>query len=159
MDVRIVRVRMIGRDPGEYLLPDGRNATLSFLYTSFLFGSHQYSELSEAYEGIRRLDATEGSWACHVAEAVRQNEARKVLFVRFEDLVSSPEVTLKRMIRLVVDPARVTLKAARVALAGHDAEQAFISAGVPEGAKIVALGVHKLSEGEKVRVVEKLAGL
>jgi multidrug efflux pump subunit AcrA (membrane-fusion protein) len=59
----------------------------------------------------------------------------------------------------VVDPARVTLKAARVALAGHDAEQAFISAGVPEGATIVALGVHKLSEGEKVRVVEKLAGL
>ena len=99
MDVRIVCVPMIGRDPG--LLRDGRNATLSFLYTSFLFGSHQYSELSEAYEGIRRLDATEGSWACHVAEAVRQNEARKVLFVRFEDLVSSPEVTLKRMIRFI----------------------------------------------------------
>jgi RND family efflux transporter MFP subunit len=59
----------------------------------------------------------------------------------------------------VVDSAGATLRAARVALAGYDAEQAFISAGVPEGAKIVALGVHKLSEGEKVRVVENLAGL
>ena len=59
----------------------------------------------------------------------------------------------------VVDPAGATLRAARVALTGYDAEQAFISAGVPEGAKIVALGVHKLSEGEKVRVVENLAGL
>src|SRR6516164_5369422 len=58
----------------------------------------------------------------------------------------------------VVDPAGATLRAARVALTGYDAEQAFISAGVPEGAKIVALGVHKLSEGEKVRVVENLAG-
>jgi len=59
----------------------------------------------------------------------------------------------------VVDPAGATLRAARVALTGYDAEQAFISAGVPEGAKIVALGVHKLSEGEKVRVVDNLAGL
>jgi RND family efflux transporter MFP subunit len=59
----------------------------------------------------------------------------------------------------VVDPVAATLRAARVALAGYDAEQAFISAGVPDGAKIVALGVHKLSEGEKVRVVENLAGL
>jgi multidrug efflux pump subunit AcrA (membrane-fusion protein) len=59
----------------------------------------------------------------------------------------------------VVDPAGATLRAERVALTGYDAEQAFISAGVPEGAKIVTLGVHKLSEGEKVRVVENLAGL
>ena len=59
----------------------------------------------------------------------------------------------------VVDPAGATLRAARVALTGYDAEQAFISTGVPEGAKVVTLGVHKLSEGEKVRVVENLAGL
>ena len=32
-------------------------------------------------------------------------------------------------------------------------------AGVPEGAKVVALGVHKLDQGEKVRVVDSLAGL
>jgi RND family efflux transporter MFP subunit len=51
------------------------------------------------------------------------------------------------------------VSAARVTLAGLDAEQAFIGAGVPEGARIVALGVHKLSEGDKVRPVETLAGL
>jgi hypothetical protein len=44
-------------------------------------------------------------------------------------------------------------------LAGYDAEWAFIGAGVPEGAKVVALGVHKLDQGEKVRVVDSLAGL
>jgi len=51
------------------------------------------------------------------------------------------------------------VSAARVKLAGLDAEQAFIGAGVLEGARIVALGVHKLSEGDKVRAVETLAGL
>ena len=59
----------------------------------------------------------------------------------------------------MVDPVGATLRVVRVALAGYDAEHAFIGAGVPEGAKVVALGVHKLAEGEKVRVVENLAGL
>jgi RND family efflux transporter MFP subunit len=58
----------------------------------------------------------------------------------------------------MVDPAGA-VKAVQVTLAGYDAEQAFVAAGVLEGAKIVALGVHKLSEGEKVRSVETLAGL
>ena len=44
-------------------------------------------------------------------------------------------------------------------IAGYDAEWAFIGAGVPEGAKVVALGVHKLDAGEKVHVVDSLAGL
>ena len=59
----------------------------------------------------------------------------------------------------VVDPVTATLSAARVVLAGYDAEWAFIGGGVPEGAKVVALGVHKLDQGEKVHVVDSLAGL
>src|SRR5271165_4635990 len=59
----------------------------------------------------------------------------------------------------VVNPITATLSAARVALAGYDADWAFIGAGVPEGAKVVALGVHKLGAGEKVHVVDSLAGL
>jgi RND family efflux transporter MFP subunit len=59
----------------------------------------------------------------------------------------------------VVDPVSATLKAARVALSGYDSDWAFIGAGVSEGAKVVALGVHKLGEGEKVHVVDSLAGL
>jgi len=59
----------------------------------------------------------------------------------------------------VVDPVTTTLSAAQVVLAGYDAEWAFIGGGVPEGAKVVALGVHKLDQGEKVHVVESLAGL
>ena len=59
----------------------------------------------------------------------------------------------------VVDPVSATLSAARVVLSGYDAEWAFIGSGVPEGAKVVALGAHKLDQGEKVRVVDSLAGL
>jgi RND family efflux transporter MFP subunit len=59
----------------------------------------------------------------------------------------------------VVDSVTATLSAARVALAGYDADWAFIGAGVAEGAKVVALGVHKLDAGEKVHVVDSLAGL
>jgi RND family efflux transporter MFP subunit len=59
----------------------------------------------------------------------------------------------------VVDPVTATLSAVGVALAGYDADWAFIGAGVPEGAKVVALGVHKLDAGEKVHVVDSLAGL
>jgi RND family efflux transporter MFP subunit len=59
----------------------------------------------------------------------------------------------------VVDPATATLSAARVVLAGYDSDWAFIGAGVPEGAKVVALGVHKLDQGEKVHVIDSLAGL
>ena len=59
----------------------------------------------------------------------------------------------------IVDAATQTLRAARVTLSGYDADWAFIGSGVAEGAKVVALGVHKLDEGEKVHVVESLAGL
>ena len=59
----------------------------------------------------------------------------------------------------VVDPVAATLSAARVGLAGYDSDSVFIGSGVPEGAKIVALGVHKLDQGEKVRVVDSLTGL
>ena len=59
----------------------------------------------------------------------------------------------------MVDSVTATLSAARVALTGYDADWAFIGAGVPEGAKVVALGVHKLDAGEKVHVVDSLAGL
>ena len=59
----------------------------------------------------------------------------------------------------VVNSTTATLSAARVVFSGYDAEWAFIGGGVPEGAKVVALGVHKLDQGERVRVVDSLAGL
>jgi hypothetical protein len=99
--IEIVKSHQIpaDRSPMIYLVRDGRNATLSFLYMTFLFGDHQYSELTEVYEGVWRLDATEGCWADHVGEALRQSEVRKVLFVRYEDVVSRPETALRRIIR------------------------------------------------------------
>ena len=59
----------------------------------------------------------------------------------------------------VVDPATETLRAARIALTGYNSDSAFIGGGIDEGAKVVALGVHKLDAGEKVHVVDSLAGL
>jgi Sulfotransferase domain len=98
--VEIIKSHQIpaGGSPMIYLVRDGRNATLSFLYMAFLFGGHRYFALTEAYEGIWRLGAAEGSWADHVAEAVRQSAVREVLFVRYEDVVSGPEAALQRMI-------------------------------------------------------------
>jgi hypothetical protein len=87
-----------GSDAMIYLVRDGRNATLSFLYMSFLFGGHTFSALSEVYDGIKQLDQGEGTWADHVAGALEQSERRPTLFVRYEDLVSAPEATLARLV-------------------------------------------------------------
>jgi hypothetical protein len=80
-----------------YLVRDGRNATLSFLYMTYLFGGHRFSELAEVYDGIRQLDAGQGSWADHVAQGLSQTDRRPTLFVRYEDLVREPAVTLGKL--------------------------------------------------------------
>ena len=41
----------------------------------------------------------------------------------------------------------------------EDADYAYIASGAPEGAEIVALGVHKIDATQKVRIVQTLAGL
>jgi len=58
-----------------------------------------------------------------------------------------------------VDRATGALSATPVTVAGYDADSAFVTDGVADGAEIVALGVHKLDANEKVRVVDSLAGL
>jgi hypothetical protein len=84
-----------------YLVRDGRNATLSFLYMSYLFGGHTFSALSEVYDGIRQLDEAEGSWADNVADALLLSESRPTLFVRYEDLVSAPQTALGQIARFL----------------------------------------------------------
>ena len=88
-------------DPVIYLVRDGRNATLSFLYMSLLFGGHQFSDLTEVSDAVRWLDRAEGSWADHVAQALAQNDRRPMLFVRYEDLTTQPEVALAGMIHFM----------------------------------------------------------
>jgi RND family efflux transporter MFP subunit len=58
-----------------------------------------------------------------------------------------------------VDRAGGALAATPVVVTAYDADSAYVASGVPEGAEIVALGVHKLDAKQKVRVVENLAGL
>jgi hypothetical protein len=84
-----------------YLIRDGRNATLSFLYMSLLFGGHRFTELSEVHDAIRWLDTVDGCWADHVGRALQRSETRPVLFVRYEDLIARPEAALDDMIRFM----------------------------------------------------------
>jgi len=101
--VEIIKTHQMPTEAGAmiYLVRDGRNATLSFLYMAFLFGGHRFSALSEVYDGIRHLDETEGCWADHVAQAFEQSKTRQTLFVRYEDLIGMPEETLARITRFL----------------------------------------------------------
>lgn len=100
-DVVLVKSHTLppGDDPLIYLVRDGRNATLSHLYMAFLYGGYCFSRLDEAYDAIRHLDAAEGSWAAHAAEALRQSQRRPMLFVRYEDLMRHREAALASMVR------------------------------------------------------------
>jgi RND family efflux transporter MFP subunit len=59
----------------------------------------------------------------------------------------------------VVDPASGAVTQALVRIAGYENESVLVVDGVAEGADVVALGAHKLDAGQKVRVVQNLAGL
>jgi hypothetical protein len=85
-------------DPVIYLVRDGRNATLSFLQMSLLFGGHNFLQLDQVCEAIRWLDRQAGSWSDHVALAMRARKTRPMLFVRYEDLVAAPANALDSMI-------------------------------------------------------------
>ncbi|MEA2783091.1 MAG: sulfotransferase [Rhodospirillaceae bacterium] len=86
-----------GDDDIIYIVRDGRNATLSFLYLSFLSGGHRLTKLSEAWDGIRQLDEVEGSWGEHVARALGERGRRRILFVRYEDLIRNPHDEMTRI--------------------------------------------------------------
>jgi len=58
-----------------------------------------------------------------------------------------------------VDRAAGAIAATPVVVSSYDADSAYVASGLPEGAEIVALGVHKLDAKQKVRIVENLAGL
>jgi RND family efflux transporter MFP subunit len=59
----------------------------------------------------------------------------------------------------VVDPASGAVTDTPVRIAGYETESVLVVDGVAEGAEVVALGAHKIDAGQKVRVVQDLAGL
>lgn len=111
--VHVVKTHQMpdGTDPIIYLVRDGRNATLSFLYLAFLSGGHHFSRLDDVHDAIAHLDRTEGRWTSHVTEALRQSERRPLLILRYEDLIQQPEAVLGRL----ADFLGVTLPAAVIA--------------------------------------------
>jgi RND family efflux transporter MFP subunit len=58
----------------------------------------------------------------------------------------------------VVNRASGAVTQTRVHIAGYENESALIVDGVADGAEVVALGAHKLDAGQKVRIVQNLAG-
>ena len=96
--------------PMIYLVRDGRNATLSFLYMGFLFGNHGYSSRADLGEAIRKLDKSEGSWADHVSRALRWGNESQKLVVRYEDLVRDPHDAIRGVARFLggsIDPTAI----------------------------------------------------
>jgi RND family efflux transporter MFP subunit len=59
----------------------------------------------------------------------------------------------------VVDRASGAVTETPVRIAAYENESVLVVGGVAEGADVVALGAHKLDAGQKVRVVQNLAGL
>lgn len=52
----------------------------------------------------------------------------------------------------VVDPAAMTVKAQPIVVAGADANEVIVAAGVQPGQRVVTAGVHALTPGQKVRL-------
>ena len=80
-----------------YILRDGRNATLSFLYMNFLAGGHSFSRPNQTWDAIRQLDEQEGSWSEHVGKILRQRRERRIIFLRYEDLIANPQAEISRV--------------------------------------------------------------
>jgi hypothetical protein len=80
-----------------YLVRDGRNATISFLYLTFLAGGHRLSRREELAAGLRLMVRSDPSWGEHARAALRAAAGREVLFVRYEDLIADPGAELLRI--------------------------------------------------------------
>lgn len=104
------------KDDVIYLVRDGRNASLSFLYMKFLMGNHRYSALHEMGTALRYLDADEGSWAQHVALMLAVARTQRVVVMRYEDLFARPVLFLKRLLELMQTPVAPSLLEQCVAL-------------------------------------------
>jgi RND family efflux transporter MFP subunit len=59
----------------------------------------------------------------------------------------------------VVERDSGAVRQAPVRIAGYENESVLVVDGVAEGAEVIALGAHKIDAGQKVRVVQNLAGL
>ena len=98
-----------GAEDIVYLVRDGRNATLSFLYMKFLLGNHRFSTLHEVLDALRYIDADEGSWAQHVQTALTADTRRRILFLKYEDLVRRPVWFMQRLLEFAQSPLPVSI--------------------------------------------------
>ena len=97
--LEIVKTHQLPVDDRDlvYLVRDGRNASLSFIYMTFLSGGHRLFRLEEAYEALRELDRREGSWGEHVGSILQEAGRRRTLILRYEDLLATPAAAIARL--------------------------------------------------------------
>lgn len=84
-----------------YIIRDGRNAMISHLYLTFLWGGHSFSKLEDIHEGIRHLSDQGHFWGDHVKEALNEAAGKNMLFIKYEDLIGKPSDTLKKVINFI----------------------------------------------------------
>ena len=80
-----------------YLVRDGRNAMISFLFLTFLHGGHRISRREDLCEGLRLMLRSDDFWGVHVGRALEAKDRADVLFVRYEDLLRDPAAELRRV--------------------------------------------------------------
>ena len=105
-DIDLVKSHQLpgGHEDVVYLVRDGRNATLSFLFMKFLMGNHRFSALHEVHEALCYIDAGEGSWARHVEAALSSGDGRRIVFLKYEDLILRPGWFLQRLLEFAQTP-------------------------------------------------------
>jgi Sulfotransferase domain len=97
--VELVKSHQLSVAHGDiiYLVRDGRNSVLSFLYLKFLCGDLDFRNRKDICAAIQCVDAQEGTWAAHIQEAVHLGKQQRILFVRYEDVIRDPVLELTRM--------------------------------------------------------------
>ena len=84
-----------------YLVRDGRNAMISHLFLTYLWGGHQISRLDEIRKGLGYLTERGHFWADHVNTALREVDRRKVVFIKYEDLIDDPVGAVGAILRFL----------------------------------------------------------
>lgn len=84
-----------------FVVRDGRDATLSLVYYTFLSGMHNFTKSSELHSLIKafKYGYTYGFWGDYVKHAVAManNPRKNVLFVRYEDFITDAYAQLVRI--------------------------------------------------------------
>jgi RND family efflux transporter MFP subunit len=166
----VIKLAHSGPREAAVNLPEGVRPQLGSTVAARLYGgeaanvSARLRQLSDAADPLTRTfearyvlqgaaaNAPLGSTVTVYLHGAEQGHSITVPIAAITDKGSGPGVWI-----LDASQSRVSFRSVRVAALGS--EEATLSGGVQTGEKIVALGAHLLSEGQKVRVEEQKAAI